>query len=101
MAIRPNQTTRDVLQQVWDERMRQFEILGNEGFWDCADPTVDMSLKMAVLVEEIGEVAEAMLNLGGTSMRDDKVFDLEHLQKELVQVAAVAVAICESLELTL
>lgn len=53
--------------------------------WDCADPDVSDDAKLAVLAEEFGEVARALLESGG------------NLRDELIQTAAVAVAWAESL----
>ncbi|MFJ8268508.1 hypothetical protein [Peribacillus asahii] len=48
---------------------------------------------LAILAEEFGEVAQAMQGrMGLTSMKDS---DADDLYEELVQVAAVAVAIAE------
>lgn len=55
--------------------------------WDCKDPEVSMDAKIAVLGEEFGEVCKAQLEEEPT----------EALYKELVQVAAVATAMAESL----
>lgn len=52
--------------------------------WDCADPSVDDDRKLAVLGEEFGEVARALIEGDG-------------LRAELIQVAAVALAWAESL----
>lgn len=57
------------------------------GWGDCSSPDVAEPVKLAVLTEELGEVARAMLD----GDRDD-------LRRELVQVAAVAVAWLEGLE---
>jgi len=74
--------------QIWDliqaERDRQAEKWNRShewGYGDCSSDLVDPAVKAAVLAEECGEVARAMLD------RDDK-----QLTAELVQVAAVAVA---------
>ena len=55
------------------------------GYGDCSCEQVPAPVKAAVLAEECGEVARAVL---------DK--DPAHLQAELVQVAAVAVAWLEA-----
>ena len=52
--------------------------------WDCADPCVSDDAKLAVLGEEFGEVARALIEGDG-------------LRRELIHVAAVAVAWAESL----
>lgn len=51
----------------------------------CEDPTIADAYKLAVITEEVGEVAKAMLE--GTNLRE-----------ELIQVAAVAVAWAEALD---
>lgn len=71
------------------ERDRQATKWGRDHSWgrgDCSSPDVDDMVKAAVLAEECGEVARAVL---------DK--DPKHLVDELVQVAAVAVAWLEYL----
>lgn len=75
------------------ERDRQEElILAGRIPWNCADPSIADDKKLAVLVEEVGEVARAMLE--GTYRPDQ----LEALLAEVVQVAAVAVAWVEALQ---
>ena len=72
------------------ERRRQREQWGGPHAWgvgDCSSPHVPPAVKVAVLAEECGEVARALLD------GDDP----EQLVTELVQVAAVAVAWLEGL----
>lgn len=70
------------------ERARQEELLALGKFnFNCAMPHIADLMKLPVLVEEIGEVAEAILE--GNSV---------NLSTELVQVAAVCVAWLEALE---
>lgn len=57
------------------------------GYGSCASEGVEPMVKVAVLVEEVGEVARALLD--GS--------DVDVLRAELVQVAAVATAWLESL----
>lgn len=57
------------------------------GYGSCASDDVPMFVKAAVLTEEVGEVARALLD----------VSEPEVLRAELVQVAAVAVAWLEGL----
>jgi NTP pyrophosphatase (non-canonical NTP hydrolase) len=68
---------------VFEERLRQNDLWGhqrhNYGAW------------LAILVEEVGEVAQAMQK----GMVSQKKTDSEDLYKELIQVAAVASAIAE------
>jgi MazG nucleotide pyrophosphohydrolase domain len=66
------------------ERGRQAAKWGREhdwGYGDCSSDLVPPAVKAAVLAEECGEVARAVL---------DRTAD--HLRDELVQVAAVCVA---------
>jgi NTP pyrophosphatase (non-canonical NTP hydrolase) len=70
------------------ERERQAKMWNREhdhGYGDCSSDGVSWPVKVAVLTEECGEVARAMLD-GSVDLRG-----------ELVQVAAVAVAMLESL----
>ena len=71
------------------ERRRQQEKWGGSHLWghgDCSSTGVSDSIKLAVLLEEVGEAARAFLDRDVEAMRD-----------ELVQVAAVAVAWLEAL----
>jgi NTP pyrophosphatase (non-canonical NTP hydrolase) len=79
-------STAIVCSDIRDERWRQeCKIQTGKIPWDCADPNVDHDRKLAVLVEEVGEVGRALIEGDG-------------LRAELVQVAAVAVAWIESLD---
>ena len=72
------------------ERIRQAEKWNKYHVWgrgDCSSYAVAPIVKVAVLTEECGEVARAVLD-------ESPVADL---RAELVQVAAVAVAWLESL----
>lgn len=84
-----------ILYQISLERDRQ-EALKSEGRFKftCADPEMATGDKSMVLGEEYGEVCTAALEATGLS------FDLHqpHLRKELIQVAAVAVAWIEALD---
>jgi hypothetical protein len=71
------------------ERRRQRDKWSGPHAWgagDCSSPDVPAPVKAAVLAEECGEAARAALE-----QNDDQ------LRKELVQVAAVAVAWLEAL----
>jgi len=61
----------------------------------CSDPEMPRGAKLAALVEEVGEVARALMEL------ENHVSDLHgvDLQKELVQVAAIACAWIEAEEM--
>lgn len=75
-----------VLSDVSDERNRQEQLWGiqrhNYGAW------------LTILVEEVGEVAQAMQK----GMVSQKETDSSDLYKELIQVAAVACAIAEQVK---
>jgi hypothetical protein len=91
------QRTYRVLDEVAAERARQHALLPARAIgYDCADPAVPLDRKLRTLVEEVGEVAQAIdiLELCGAP-----TFLLchEQLRNEVLQVAAVAVAIVESL----
>lgn len=75
--------TAAVLYDVAAERERQNRLWSREpGIWHDPD-----GVKLAVLTEEVGEVARALLELESP----------ERLRAELVQVAAVATAWAETL----
>lgn len=81
-------TRLSILNSIVDERVRQDEKWGDQSehpatFW------------YAVLGEEVGEVANAILNDAKLPWynQDDKA-----IEKELIQVAAVAVAWLEAME---
>jgi hypothetical protein len=72
------------------ERERQEQMWAGKhhhGTGDCSSPGVELATKVAVLTEEVGEVARAYLDN-----------DITQLRTELVQVAAVAVAIIEGID---
>lgn len=68
-------------------RRRQQAKHGNQ---TPANPMMDPHWKLTVLVEEVGEVARAL---------QDSQDDPDHLAAELIDVAAVALAWLESIEL--
>lgn len=83
-------TRKAIYRDIDDERERQRMTWGHAHDWgrgDCASPDVDMMVKVAVLTEEVGEVARAVLDKDPANLRD-----------ELVQVAAVAIAILEGID---
>lgn len=94
--------TWDALVAVARERERQ-EAIGvakrAQGIdWrSCADPALEggNDRRLAILAEEFGEVARAVLELAYAS---DPAFDAAHLRDELVQVAAVSVAWVEEID---
>ena len=78
-----------IMESIHDERNRQHEQWDRAHAWgwgDCSSPDVPAIVKAAVLTEETGEVARAVME------HDD-----DGLRRELVQVAAVAVAWLEAL----
>lgn len=79
-----------VLQSLRTERHRQ-ELLVYRGKlpFSAANPSIVSAPKLAVLVEEVGEVAK---ELQGPSIEADRLY------AELIQVAAVAVAWAESIQ---
>ncbi len=79
----------DIYAAIDAERDRQADKWGGPHDWghgDCSSPAVEDSTKVMVLAEECGEVARAVLDL-----------DAHNLPRELIQVAAVAVAWLESM----
>ena len=79
----------DIFAAIDAEREQQFQKWGGAHPWghgDCSSPAVDDIVKTAVLSEECGEVARAVLDT-----------DIDQLRTELIQVAAVAVAWLEAL----
>lgn len=90
--------TWDVLRDVHFERQRQEELKEEGRFqFTCADEGMTLPEKLACLVEEVGEVAQEVLTQEGRRLARDTVGTPEGLRKEVIQVAAVAVAIAESL----
>lgn len=77
-----------LFREISDERERQEELKASGRFSEtCADAGMSPTLKLAVLTEEVGEVARCLCD-GDSNAR---------LREELVQVAAVAMAWLESL----
>jgi len=71
------------------ERQRQRELFADGKIpFECSSPKVHPAIKLAVLTEEVGEVAKEVLPRTG---------DLGNLKTELVQVMAVCHAWLESL----
>ena len=88
--------TQRVLAAIHLEREHQQELLAaGKLSYSCACPRVEVTRKLRVLVEEVGEVAQAVdwveqLNMAGHR---------QHLIDELVQVVAVCVAWLEAIEI--
>lgn len=79
----------DIYAAIDAERERQADKWGGPHNWgsgDCSSPAVADIVKTAVLSEECGEAARAVLDT-----------DIDQLRTELIQVAAVAVAWLEAL----
>jgi hypothetical protein len=62
----------------------------------CASPLIEPAHKLAVLTEEVGEVAKEVLDL--TNFERETEDPEAKLRTELIQVSAVCVAWLESLE---
>jgi hypothetical protein len=93
-----NKLTNKMLKRVSEERARQRKLLdAGKIKHDCASPAVLSTLKLPVLMEEVGEVAKEILEWPNFN---DPARDAVRIrmQTELIQVAAVAVAWAESLE---
>lgn len=77
------------LQLVALERNRQDDLWPGH---TCADQ-MDNGLRLAILTEEVGEVARELCE----AAQHDRAVDTDKLRTELVQVAAIAVAWVEAL----
>lgn len=98
-----------VMRDVSAERDRQEQLKRDGKFtFTCADTEESALEKLPVLAEEFGEVAkeitEQLIELR-KYQRDNleyplhrRIFRISELRKELIQVAAVCVAWCESLD---
>jgi hypothetical protein len=93
------QVSQSILNRVAAERARQRKLL-NEGkiLFNCDSPVADANRKLRVLVEEVGEVAEALDAFDYPNPTKRLAAIKDHLQDELVQVAAVAIAWLECFE---
>jgi hypothetical protein len=83
-----------IVEAVDAERVRQRVKWSGAHPWgsgDCSSPGVPMPVKALVLAEECGEVVKAVLDAAEWAAYDRAV------RTELIQVAAVAVAILESM----
>lgn len=83
-----------VLAAVRAERVRQEELKAAGRFKHTAADNIDPMIKFGMLGEEYGEVARESLAVLGLVQEEA---DPEKLYKELIQVAAIAVAWAESL----
>jgi hypothetical protein len=105
----PMITTVNILEEVRQERLRQEQLKRDGKFlWTCADLGVSEDRKLSVLTEETGEVAKEIVDYG---ISRDKyhlenlpfplhrdIHFLSRIRTELIQVAAVCVAWCESID---
>lgn len=90
-----------VLNSVHDERRRQEKLKAEGRFrYTCADPEMTDDESYVVLGEEFGEVAKQVLTQPGRTgeMSFDTVGTSADLRKELIQVAAIAVAWVERID---
>ena len=79
---------------IMQERSRQNELKQRGDFpYTCADTEMLQSERLAVLVEEVGEVSRALLNAGQLSNDSSP----KELRTELIQCAAICIAWLESL----
>lgn len=98
-SYEPNRTWA-VLGDVHRERMRQEELKEAGRFqFTCADREgLTNAERMAILMEEVGEAAREVLTQDGRRLARDTVGTVEALRNEWIQIAAVAVACVESLD---
>lgn len=84
-----------ILNEVFDERVRQ-ERLRHEGkfAYTCASPEMTHAERFAVLGEEVGEAGHEV----NEGVGPGRSIDLKKLRKELIEVAAVAVAWVEAID---
>lgn len=80
----------NVFQDVGDERIRQHEQWGEQNH--------NPSLWLAILTEEVGEVAQAVCKAWVPPYTNEQRDWLFRYRDELVQVAAVAIAAIESFD---
>lgn len=98
ITIWPDGPSGEVAREIYEERLRQEQLKAEGRFkYTCAENGLTLGEKLAVLMEEVGEAARAMSECCGTI--GDTHFANPHaaLRKELIQVAAVAMAWVESL----
>jgi NTP pyrophosphatase (non-canonical NTP hydrolase) len=88
------QATDVVLRMVAQERAEQERVWGEQS---CAHDVLPPGEKLAVLVEEVGEVARALNELRVAPSFLARKIERANLRTELVQVAASATAWAESL----
>jgi NTP pyrophosphatase (non-canonical NTP hydrolase) len=86
--------TDGILNVVKKERQRQ-EALKKEGRFSFTPDEVPLSRSYEMLMEEVGEVARCILSIDGYV---PEVFTVHDCRSELIQVAAIAVAMVEWIE---
>lgn len=99
-----DETTEMVLNDVARERNRQEELKRAGKFpWSCADTfnpdtktPITQAEKLVVLAEEFGEASGIICKLMA-NREEAKGITMRELKKELIQIAAVAVAWAESI----
>jgi hypothetical protein len=98
--VRDRRETLSILDAVGVERDRQERRKAEGRFTHtCADPDgMNDYERLAVLVEEVGEVAREVLTGEGRRLARDSVGTDSALFEELIQVAAVAVAWSEAVK---
>lgn len=79
-------TRKEIIEAIAKERQRQQD---KHGEWSVASPFISDGDRLAILIEEVGEVGKAMQEHDPHS---------DSLRAELVQVAAVCVAWLEAME---
>ncbi len=84
------QTTRAVLEEILNERQAQLRKWGQQNH--------EPSRWLAILAEEFGEAAKAVVEAGATGNRIELENWLQEMRAELIQTAAVATAFVESLD---
>jgi NTP pyrophosphatase (non-canonical NTP hydrolase) len=93
------QRLKETLQAVALERVRQESLKKDGRFkWTCADAGLDEFQALAVLTEEVGEVARALMESSKLTHDRPALLEDDHrvrIMEELVQVAAVALAFAE------
>jgi hypothetical protein len=88
-----------VFARIADERLRQQRLLAEGRFnYSAAQPCTCNFRKYVILGEEIGEVAQALDRLENGHTAAVRNAGRAELREELIQVAAVAVAWLESME---
>ncbi len=96
-----NVATGIAINEIIKERERQNQLKAEGRFmYTCADQEMDLTNCMLVLMEEVGELCRAVLE--EKELTFDRLADhvqgkvgMEKIRNEVVQVGAVALAMCE------